>query len=135
MGISTYAELRLLSMNLRDRLEAAKAERRMRAGLPPTEPEGDPMHQPIGRSDEADSADEDYSIDLTGYAPVVDLRHELEARARKGEPSFSEALVVSETDRCPNCGSEGEIDMEDVVGGVNHYSCTNCGLLYQVARS
>jgi len=55
-------------------------------------------------------------------------------RGRHREPSFSGALVVSDGDSCPNCGCAGEVDMEDVVGGVDHYSCSNCGLLYQVAR-
>ena len=68
-----------------------------------------------------------------GLAPVVDLRPDL--RSSSGEPRFSGALAVGESDRCPYCGSDGALDMEDVVGGVDHYSCTNCGLLYQVART
>jgi hypothetical protein len=117
-------------MNLHDRLEAAKAERRRRAGLPPEEPEVSPMHQPIPRPhrDDADP-DADYSIDLTEYAPVVDLRPD-----RREAPSFTGALPVGEGERCPNCEGRGRLDMEDVVGGVDHYSCAECGLLYQVAR-
>jgi hypothetical protein len=119
-------------MTLRERLEAAKAERRQRAGLPPEAPEVSPMQRPIGSSPTDEDARSDDTIDLTGYAPVVDLRQEL--LHRDTGPSFSGALVVSEGNDCPNCGSVGQVDMEDVVGGVDHYSCTNCGLLYQVAR-
>jgi hypothetical protein len=126
-------------MNLHDRLEAAKAERRQRAGLPAEAPDVSPMHQPIGgRNVGGDQpgtdtdTDEDFAIDLTGYAPVVDLRPE--PFVRDGEPSFSAAIVVGQGDRCPTCGSESHLDMEDVVGGVDHFSCTNCGLLFQVAR-
>jgi hypothetical protein len=127
-------------VNLHERLEAAKAERRQRAGLPAEAPEVSPMHEPIGRSNEVGSrpgvigtdVDEDFAIDLTGYAPIVDLRPELAGRS--GDPSFSAAIVVGEGDRCPTCGSESHLDMEDVVGGVDHFSCTNCGLLFQVAR-
>ena len=117
-------------MNLHERLEAAKAERRLRAGLPAEEPEVSPMHQPL-RGDDAD-AEGEAAIDLTGYAPIVDLRPEI--RLRDGEPSFTGALAVGEGPTCPNCGCEGRLDMEDVVGGVDHFSCTNCGLLFQVAR-
>jgi hypothetical protein len=117
-------------MNLHERLEAAKAERRVRAGLPPEEPEVSPMHQP--RRDDGDEADREAAIDLTGYAPIVDLRPEI--LRRDSEPSFTGALAVGEGSTCPNCGCEGRLDMEDVVGGVDHLSCTNCGLLFQVAR-
>lgn len=114
-------------MNLHDRLEAAKAERRQRAGLPPEAPDISPMHQP--HRDSAD--DKEAAIDLTGYAPVVDLRP---PPAERGDPSFAVALAVGEGPDCPNCGCDGFLDMEDVVGGVDHFSCSNCGLLYQVAR-
>jgi hypothetical protein len=96
------------------------------------------MDQPIGSRSRDDADDEaqgekDYSIDLTGFAPVVDLRPDL--RDKSNEPRFSGALAVGQGDSCPMCASRGELDMEDVVGGVDHYSCTNCGLLYQVART
>jgi hypothetical protein len=121
-------------MNLRDRLEAAKVERRLKAGLPPEEPDVSPMDQPLGRpgAPGADSgSDTDYSIDLTEYAPVVDLR----PPPSRDAPSFTGALPVAEGERCPNCSGRGLVDMEDVVGGVDHYSCSDCGLLYQVARN
>jgi hypothetical protein len=104
-------------MSLRDRLEAAKAERRLRAGLPAEEP--------------SESSDDDSSLDLTGVAPVVDLRAVAPARTK---PSFTSAFDVGAGDTCPSCGSRARLDMEDVVGGVNHFSCTGCGLLFQVAR-
>ncbi len=114
-------------MNLHDRLEAAKAERRQRAGLPPEAPDVSPMDQPfIGTVD-----DNEAGIDLTGYAPVVDLRPGL---VERGDPSFSGALAVGQGPDCPHCGGNGFLDMEDVVGGVDHFSCRDCGLLYQVAR-
>lgn len=114
-------------MNLHERLEAAKAERRQRAGLPPEEPEVSPMDQPY----RGPAEDKDAAIDLTGYAPIVDLRPGLVGR---GNPRFAGALAVGEGPDCPNCGCDGFLDMEDVVGGVDHFSCSNCGLLYQVAR-
>jgi len=121
-------------MNLRDRLEAAKVERRLKAGLPPEAPEVSPMNQPPDRSGApaADPESEtDYSIDLTQYAPVVDLR----PPPSRDAPSFTGALPVAEGESCPHCSGRGRVDMEDVVGGVDHYSCADCGLLYQVARN
>jgi hypothetical protein len=117
-------------VTLQERLEAAKAERRRRAGLPPEEPEVSPMHQPIRRSG---SATDDGALDLTGLAPVVDLR--LPPASHSDGPRFNRAMVVGDSGTaCPNCGCEGHLDLEDVVGGVDHYTCTNCTLLYQVAR-
>lgn len=86
------------------------------------------MHQPIRRD-----ATDDGSLDLTGLAPVVDLRIPPAAMAR--EPRFNDAMAVAANgSRCPNCGCAGHLDLEDVVGGVDHYTCTNCTLLYQAAR-
>lgn len=98
------------------------------------------MHKPIGEGARRDqgttstipAAGDGLEIDLTGYAPVVDLRPEL--LSRDAAPSFAGALAVGEGDNCPNCATGGRLDMEDVVGGVDHYSCPNCGLLFQVAR-
>jgi hypothetical protein len=118
-------------MTLQERLEAAKAERRRRAGLPAEAPEVSPMHQPIGSSSSSDLT-ESSSLDLTGSAPVVDLRPEVPPPATS--PSFNGAMTVADGPLCPNCGCEGRIDMQDVVGGVDHLTCTNCALLYQVAR-
>jgi hypothetical protein len=114
-------------MTLQERLEAAKAARRQQAGLPADEPEVSPMRQPY----EPKPAD-DPALDLRGIAPVVDLRPGVEIRS--GAPRFSEALAVALDSACPNCECEGRLDMEDLAGGVDHFSCTNCGLLYQVAR-
>ncbi len=80
VGNSAYAGVTFASMNLHERLEAAKAERRQRAGLPPEAPEVSPMDQPFGG--EAD--DDEAAIDLTGYAPIVDLRPS-SGRARRPE--------------------------------------------------
>lgn len=117
-------------MSLRERLEAARAERRRRAGLPPEPPAVSPMSQPIDL--DADRSSDPATIDLTGVAPVVDLRPELAGRDRT--PAFSGALEIGQSDRCPHCGGPGRLDMQDYVGRVDHYSCTDCGLLFQVAR-
>ncbi len=40
--------------------------------------------------------------------------------------------VLNETGRCPSCGFEARIDIVDLVGHTTHFSCTNCGTLWQV---
>jgi hypothetical protein len=137
-------------VNLRDRLAAAHEERRRAAGLPPVDdtPRSSPAgHQGPGPGDRATyGIDLDHLVDLRhpapGSAPVIDLRPVApagDARAAAPPvgtqgPSFSAALAVSTETTCPRCGAEGTCNMEDVVGGVDHYSCTYCGHLYQVAR-
>jgi predicted RNA-binding Zn-ribbon protein involved in translation (DUF1610 family) len=107
-------------MTLRERLEAAAAERRRAAGLPPT--------------------DEDEStLDLTTASPIIDVRPSAAptppVSSAPRAPSFSGGIEVSDTGRsCPNCGGSTRLDMQDTVGGVDHYSCLDCGLLFQVAR-
>jgi predicted RNA-binding Zn-ribbon protein involved in translation (DUF1610 family) len=136
-------------VNLHDRLAAAKAERRRAAGLPPVaDDDRTAPLPPAGAGGEGTS----YDVDLS---PVVDLRSpteqakviEFRALVPAGEsrptpaggadehgPSFSAALEVSAETTCPRCGTEGRRNMEDVVGGVDHFSCPACGNLYQVAR-
>jgi hypothetical protein len=103
-------------MTLQERLAAAAEARRRAAGLPPDDTLAGPD-------------DPDASIDLTMLAPVIDLRPAEERR-------FSKALkVAGRSDVCPTCGTpDPRLDMEDIVGGVDHYSCLNCGQLFQVGR-
>jgi hypothetical protein len=95
-------------MTLRERLAAAAEERRRKAGLPPLP-----------------------ALDLTSGGPVVDLRAgELTA----AHPRMTHALAVSADRHCPVCGTEARLDLEDIAGGVDHYTCPGCSLLSQVAR-
>ncbi len=98
-------------MSLQNRLDAARTARRVRAGLPPDEPRSTPQ------------------------APVIDLRDEAVVRQIARAPSFSSALAVSGSgDRCPSCGGPTRLDLIDTLGGVDHYACLDCQLLFQAAR-
>lgn len=100
-------------MNLKERLEAAEADRRREAGLPllPVDDDTDPAP----------------TIDLRSDAPIIDIR--------PAERRWADGLPVAESHRqCPQCGGPTLMDMEDAVGGVDHLHCLDCGLLFQVAR-
>jgi hypothetical protein len=131
-------------VNLRDRLAAAHEERRRAAGLPPAADDEaasgpDPGERATFGIDlgqvvdlRRPPAEPATVIDLRPLAPVGDTRSPAPSPDRG--PSFSAALAVSAATTCPRCGTEGTCNMEDVVGGVDHYSCPFCGHLYQVAR-
>lgn len=107
-------------MTLGERLAAAREQRRLAAGLPPSIDLTGPTEV---------TRDDDVVIDLRG------LDRTPPAPSGPPEPSFSIAVRVAESaDGCPSCGAALRLDMEDVVGGVDHYTCTGCGLLLQVAR-
>ncbi len=126
-------------MTLRERLDAAREERRRAAGLPPT-----PPAEPATMTTDDVVAKGDFGVDLDSVvdlrtpAPVIDLRplppERPESTPPPSNPSFTAALAVSTRTTCPQCGGPGQRDMQDVVGGVDHYSCTFCGHLWQVAR-
>jgi len=107
-------------MTLGERLAAAREQRRLAAGLPPT----------IDLTSTGEVArDDEVVIDLRRPAweppPVLD----------PPPPRFSDAIGVADSaDACPDCGAELRLDLQDVVGGVDHYTCTGCGRLLQVAR-
>jgi hypothetical protein len=103
-------------VTLQERLDAAHQQRRLAAGLPVEDLLASPP-------------DPDPVLDLRPVAPVIDLRPVPTA------PNFSSAItVVDDPGRCPTCSGSTRLDMQDVVGGVDHYSCELCGHLFQVAR-
>lgn len=44
-------------------------------------------------------------------------------------PAASDAAVA-----CPVCGGGSRLDVTDVVGGVDHYTCLVCAHLFEVQR-
>jgi hypothetical protein len=116
-------------MTLRERLEAAKADRRRAAGLPV-----DDAADPSATADVPWYGPEPLPrLDLRGLQPVVDLRG-TPGHADPVHSSLTEALSVSDSSACPACNTEGRLDLQDIAGGVDHYTCPNCMLLFQVVR-
>jgi hypothetical protein len=131
-------ELRV-EWTLRDRLDQAEADRRLAAGLPPTSPEK-PLDPPgatfgrlaWGRAEPAASA-------ITRGLPVWVARPAPPAMERPAEPSglvdaVVDAVEVIPTEcACPNCAGPTRIDMLDLVLGVEHLTCIDCGLIFTTA--
>jgi hypothetical protein len=128
-------------MTLAERLAAAREQRRLAAGLPPsTDPPGTdpPGIDPPGidlTGPGEETRDEDVVIDLREFRRTPPAPSDPPPASGPLAPGFSfAARVAASADGCPSCDSSLRLDMEDVVGGVNHYTCTGCGLLVQVAR-
>lgn len=130
-------------MGLRERLEAAEAERRRAAGLPvwnraDNEPgAAKPNAAPAARPSRPGSSAVPV-VDLRKPAPVIDLRTRAPARDQLSPTSAPRATraadPAADTVSCPSCGDPGRLDMQDIVGHLDHYSCLGCGSLFQLQR-
>lgn len=136
-------------MNLQQRLERAREQRRASLGLPALDERPAPAE---ARSAPADTLDrpasgaavdvtrDEPAVDLT--APVIDLTTRIDWSARPApftpaaddQAGWSGATTYERRDDCPSCGGPVRLDLEDVVGHVDHMSCERCGLLFQIAR-
>jgi len=133
-------------VNLQERLEQAKEHRRQSRGLPPQVERSTPtetLEAPTGPPTSGAASDlspDDPVVDLT--APVIDLttrvpRHAAPAPfapADDDQSTWSGATTYDRRDDCPACGGPVRLDLEDVVGHVDHMSCDTCGLFFQTAR-
>ncbi|WP_208028692.1 hypothetical protein [Rhabdothermincola sediminis] len=117
-------------MSLQERLAAAEDERRRAAGLPPLRREPARPHRLDQLRSSPDTAPR---LDLTGSSPVLDLRERMPEQV---EPAPVTVLHPAGDDRivCPVCGGESRLDVTDVVGGVDHYTCLACAHLFEVQR-
>jgi hypothetical protein len=118
---------------LRDRLDQARADRRRAAGLPPTSPAKplEPLgatfgHLPPGRAEPATPVGQDLqTIDGEVDAVVDGL---VESDDQTG-PDHDDDVFPTEC-ACPNCAGPTRIDMLDLVLGVEHLTCIDCGLIF-----
>jgi len=118
--------------NLREKLEAARSEERVAAGLPSDEHspwivEGstavDPRPTPAGDVDTLPV----WTGARTGISALV---AEAPLPERKASAEGTVTSLVREGDRCRACGGTVHTDIVDLVGGATHLSCRECGLRY-----
>lgn len=123
VGGTEGGKTRQVAMSLSEKLEQARRQRMIAAGLlekrtgPAPEPGGDPDGAEPSTSE---LPAEPVRIDVapTSLATVV----ETEAAG----PAAHEGVS------CPNCNREGRVDMVDLVGQRTHMSCARCGAMWQV---
>ena len=128
-------------MSLSERLEKARIQQLMEAGLlPRSEMLAAPAEPDVDVVDEAPML-EDHSQGL--FAPIT-----IEARpvglVLVAEPSVdltdmpnrADAGGEEQTDNavCPTCNAIGAVDMIDLVGHTVHYTCGACSTMWQVRK-
>jgi hypothetical protein len=118
-------------VTLSERLERAKRERLLAAGLLHSEAALKP-------EDEIDVTD-----GAAGAAQVDDGLHiEMQSAGLYAVPSLAEGqspaassiLAGERSADCPNCRKPGRVDMVDLVGHTVHMSCDNCGTMWRARR-
>jgi predicted RNA-binding Zn-ribbon protein involved in translation (DUF1610 family) len=115
-------------VTLSERLERAKRERLLAAGL---------LHSEAALKPEGD-------VDVTdGTIGTDEIRIEVKSAGLHAVPSsaddtsFADTPILSgeRSQNCPNCRREGRVDMVDLVGHTVHMSCPNCGTLWRARRA
>jgi hypothetical protein len=116
-------------MSLSDRLQQARTQRLIEAGVLPSEyalkPE--PEVEPEARPEEPTEglfAPITIEVQPTGLHLVAEAPVEL-TELPHGQPARS----------CPNCNAAGHLDMVDLVGHTVHLTCETCGTMWQVRNS
>jgi hypothetical protein len=118
-------------VTLSERLERAKRERMVKAGLLPSDAPLKP------------DADVDVTDASTGFGSNDDIRIEVKSAGLHAvssadpQPTFSEDAVLADerSGMCPNCRRPGRVDMVDLIGHTVHMSCTTCGTMWRAQRS
>jgi len=109
-------------LSLSDRLKNAKTQRLIAAGML----SGEHALKPE-QSDDAASTDEaDTFTPITIEVAPTGL-HPVAESTNLGE--------ITATATCPNCKAPAHLDMVDLVGHTNHFSCMRCGAMWQTRES
>jgi len=118
-------------VTLSERLERAKRERMVKAGLLPSDAAVKP------------EADVDVTDGNSGFHSDDDIRIEVRSAglhavsSADAQPGFSEDSLLADerSGTCPNCRRPGRVDMVDLIGHTVHMSCTTCGTMWRAQRS
>jgi hypothetical protein len=115
-------------MSLSDRLQQARTQRLIEAGVLPSEYALKPEAEV--QSESVDDADEGLFAPITIEVPPTGLH--LVAQAPGMLTELPEGQPAS---HCPNCNAVGHLDMVDLVGHTVHLTCETCGTMWQVRNS
>lgn len=105
-----------MDVSLSDRLNKAKNQRLIAAGVLPGDQALEPEESAEPAVDEADT-----------FAPIT-----IEVRPTGLHPvAESHDLGEIATATCPTCNRPAHLDLVDLVGHTHHYSCATCGAMWQ----
>lgn len=110
-------------MSLSEKLEQARRQRMIAAGLLDGGSAKDPMQS------ETSAVPEPSTGGPTSEPIRIDSAPTRLAPVQRREPTESEA---QQSVFCPSCKREGHVDMVDLVGQRTHMSCVRCGAMWQV---
>ena len=108
-------------MSLSDKLNRARTERMIAAGLLPSEAALKPdtvEDAPFARPEPIDPIQID--VRPTALFSVTD------------QPAARSGAKPTDDHPCPNCQAIGKVDLVDLVGKRVHVSCPRCGSMWQV---
>jgi hypothetical protein len=115
-------------MSLSDRLQQARTQRLIEAGVLPSEfalkPEPEVQPEPVEDGGQGLFAPITIEVQPTGLHLVAKAPTEL--------TELPEGQLAS---NCPNCNAVGHLDMVDLVGHTVHLTCEACGTMWQVRNS
>jgi hypothetical protein len=114
-------------VTLSDRLERAKRERLLAAGLLHSEAALKP-------EDEIDVTDGRMSDEIQIEVPSAGL-HAVPPPIDDTPPQRTELVADERSASCPNCRRPGKVDMVDLVGNNVHLSCPTCGTMWRATRT
>jgi hypothetical protein len=111
---------------LSDRLKKAKTQRLIAAGVLSSEHALKPEPATTTSADDADFAS---FPPITIEVPPTGLHPVHERVSNLGDIADAGA-----NERCPNCNGRAHLDMVDLVGHTNHYTCETCGAMWQARQ-
>ena len=115
-------------MSLSDRLQQARTQRLIEAGVLPSEfalkPEPEVVPEPVDDDARGLFAPITIEVQPTGLHLVASEPVDLTELPESAVSSY-----------CPNCNAVGHLDMVDLVGHTMHLTCETCGTMWQVRQS
>ena len=120
-------------MTLSERLERAKRERMLAAGLLHSEAALKPEAE-IDVTDPAGGGVVSYGIEIEATASGLHSVGPASAPTTVTATATTATLAGERTPDCPNCRRPGNVDMVDLIGHAVHMSCPRCSTLWRVPR-
>jgi len=117
-------------VTLSERLERAKRERMLAAGLLHSEAALKPENE-VDVTDSGNGGLLSYGIEIESAASGL---HSVGSASTQTQVATAPTVAGERTPDCPSCRRPGNVDMVDLVGNGVHMSCPRCGTLWRAPR-